>query len=63
MRTVFRDTFRSRTISLIVLPFQRHDLRLGQHQAFLSAFGLQRLEPLVHGFKIVAQPQAARAGR
>ena len=27
--------------------FQRDDLRLGQHQAFLGAFGFQRLEPLV----------------
>jgi hypothetical protein len=33
--------------------FQRDDLRLGQHQAFLGALGLQRLEPLVHGLQVV----------
>ena len=42
--------------------FQRDDLRLGQHQAFLGALGFQRLEPLVHGLQIVAQPHAAHAG-
>jgi hypothetical protein len=26
--------------------FQRDDLRLGQHQTFMGAFGFQRLEPL-----------------
>ena len=34
--------------------FQRDDLRLGQHQAFLGTFGFQRPEPFVHGFEIVA---------
>ena len=33
---------------------QRDDLCLGQHQAFLGALGLERLEPLAHGLKIVA---------
>src|SRR5271166_3967410 len=43
--------------------FQRNDLRLSQHQAFLSALGLQRLEPFVHGLQVVPQPDAAHAGR
>src|SRR5438105_4198599 len=43
--------------------FQRDDLRLGQHQAFLGAFGFQRLEPLVHRLQVVAQPHTAHAGR
>src|ERR1700751_3043382 len=43
--------------------FQRNDLRLSQHQAFLSALGLQRLKPFVHGLQVVAQPDAAHAGR
>jgi hypothetical protein len=30
---------------------QRDDLCLGQHQAFLGALGLERLEPLVHGLR------------
>jgi hypothetical protein len=42
---------------------QRHHLRLGQHQALLGAFRLQRLEPLLHGFQVVAQPHAAHAGQ
>jgi hypothetical protein len=42
--------------------FQRDDLRLGQHQAFLGALGFQRLEPLGHGLQVVAQPDAAHAG-
>src|SRR6185312_8483793 len=37
--------------------FQRNDLRLGQHQAFLGALGFQRLEPLVHRLQFVAQPK------
>ena len=43
--------------------FQRDDLRLGQHQAFLGALGFQRLEPLVHRLQVVAQPHTAHAGR
>ena len=43
--------------------FQRDDLRLGQHQAFLRALGLQRLEPLLHGLQVMTQPDAADAGR
>lgn len=35
---------------------QRDHLSLGQHQVVLGALGLQRLEPLVHGREIVAQP-------
>jgi hypothetical protein len=42
--------------------FQRDDLGLGQHQAFLGAPGLQRLEPFGHGLEIMAQPHAAHAG-
>src|SRR5262245_60415117 len=42
--------------------FQRHDLRLGQHQALLGALGFQRLEPLVHRLQVVAQPHTAHAG-
>ena len=42
--------------------FQRDDLRLGQHQAFLGALGFQRLEPLVHRLQIVAQPHTSHAG-
>src|SRR5262249_31513015 len=42
--------------------FQRDDLRLGQHQALLGALGFQRLEPLVHGFQVVAWPHPAHAG-
>src|SRR5262249_19051577 len=34
--------------------FQRNDLRLGQHQAFLSALGFQRLEPFAYGLQVVA---------
>jgi hypothetical protein len=29
-------------------------VRLGQHQAILSALGFQRVEPLLHGLKVVA---------
>src|SRR5256884_2158041 len=43
--------------------FQRDDLRLGQHQAFLGALGFQRLEPLVHRLQVVAQPHTAHTGR
>src|SRR6266540_2745527 len=43
-------------------PFQRHDLGLGEHQAFLGALGLQGLEPLLHGLEVVAQPHATHAG-
>ena len=38
--------------------FQRHELRLGQHQTFLGGLRFQRLQTLGHGFKIVAQPDA-----
>ena len=43
--------------------FQRDDLRLGQHQAFLGALGFQRLEPLGHGLQVVAQPDRIRLAR
>jgi hypothetical protein len=42
--------------------FQRDDLRLGQHQAFLGALGFQRLEPFLHRLQVVAQPHTAHAG-
>src|SRR6516225_6877614 len=42
---------------------QRDDLGLGQHPAFLGALGLERLEPLAQGLKIVPEPDAAHAGR
>jgi hypothetical protein len=32
---------------------QSRHLRLGQHQAFLRALGLQRLQALLHGLQIV----------
>ena len=42
--------------------FQRDDLCLGQHQAFLGALGFQRLEPLLHGLQVVTLPHTAHAG-
>jgi hypothetical protein len=42
--------------------FQRDDLRLRLHQAFLGTLGFQRLEPLFHGLKIVPQPRATNPG-
>src|SRR6266567_3652449 len=42
-------------------PFERHDLGLGEHQAFPGALGLQGFEPLLHGLEVVAQPHATYA--
>src|SRR5580700_3778956 len=42
--------------------FQRHELGLGQDQAFLGALGLQCFEPLVHGLEVMTLPHAAHAG-
>jgi len=41
--------------------FQRDDLGLGQHQAFLGALGFQRLEPLLHGLQVMTLPHASHA--
>ena len=35
----------------------------GEDETLLGHLGFQRLEPLVHGLQIVAQPHAAHAGR
>src|ERR1700730_13010380 len=43
--------------------FQRSELALAQHQAFLRALGLQCFEPLLHGLEIVTLPDAAHASR
>jgi hypothetical protein len=39
-------------------PLQRAELRFGQHQPFLGGLCLQRLQALVHGLEVVAQPDA-----
>ena len=35
---------------------QRGELAFGQHQAFLSDLGFERLEPFLHRLKIMALP-------
>jgi hypothetical protein len=42
---------------------QRGQLAFGQNQAFLGDLGFERLEPFLHGFKIMTLPDAANAGR
>ena len=37
------------------------DLRFGQDQAVLSHLGLERLEPVLHGSQVVAQPDGTNA--
>ena len=47
---------------LLTLGFlKRGELALGQHQAFLGHLRLERLEPLLHGLKVMALPHAAHA--
>src|SRR5215213_6010665 len=41
---------------------ERGELALGQHQALLGDLRLERLEPLLHGLKLMALPHAAHAG-
>ena len=41
---------------------KRGELALGQHQALLGDLRLERLQPLLHGLKLVALPHAAHAG-
>src|SRR3954451_843302 len=41
---------------------KRGELALGQHQALLGDLRLERLEPLLHGLKLMALPHAAHAG-
>src|SRR6185436_7853875 len=41
---------------------KRGELALGQHQALLGDLRLERLEPLLHGLKLMALPHAAPAG-
>src|SRR5262249_38330862 len=43
--------------------FQRDDLGLGQHQAFLGAPGFQRLESFGQGLQIMSLPHATYATR
>ena len=43
--------------------FERGELGFGEDETLLGHLGFQRLEPLVHGLQIVAQPHAAHAGR
>ena len=38
-------------------------LGLGEDDAVLGDFGLERFQPLFHGLQIVALPHAAHAGR
>src|ERR1700691_5355232 len=42
---------------------QRGELAFGQHQAFLSDLGFERLEPFLHRLKIMALPDPAHPGR
>src|SRR5215204_791386 len=41
---------------------KRGELAVGQHQALLGDLRLERLEPLLHGLKLIALPHAAHAG-
>jgi|GEM_PF-2845007 len=41
--------------------FQGGDLRLGEDQPFLRHLGFERLQPMLHGRKVVAQPDRAHA--
>src|SRR5262249_29470077 len=42
---------------------QRRQLAFAEHQAVLSDFGFEGLEPFIHGLQIVALPDAAHPGR
>lgn len=50
-------------MGLLVLldAFERRQLRLGQHEAFLRHFGLERLQALAHRFEIVTRPDHPHA--
>jgi hypothetical protein len=43
--------------------FQRGELAFGQHQAFLSDVGFERLESFLHRLKIMGLPDPAHPGR
>ncbi len=64
-RAVARTLAVELAMRLVVLPrpLQSDDLGFGQHQAVLCAFGLECLEPLLHGLQVVALPDTAHAGR
>ena len=44
-----------------LFPFQRLNLRFGQHDAFLSNFFFQRFQPVFEVSQAVAQPNTANA--
>jgi len=50
-------------VRLLVLSrlLERGDLVLGEHQAFLGHLGRQRLQPLLEGLQVMAQPDGAHA--
>ena len=48
---------------LFAFALQRRDLRLGEHQAFLSGLLLQCRQPQPEGLQLMAQPHRAHAGR
>ena len=65
--TIFDERTRGdsskRRLERVILAFHGGKLGLGEDDAVLGDFGLERFQPLFHSFQIVALRHAANVGR